>query len=198
MDIELIGVAPAAPIGIVGYSAHCDAWAQDTESGMILISLLGPHTVLQAVWGVLIAGQVIELSDRTTLHRQLDLKAAEENGPGATGLRYQHSIARFSDIEQAHLVMIAGTATVQVEPGQRSYLLTADWQGDPARFFAFWNRSVPIPARQAWAPHLWEAGLRHGVVRPIAAYGCHAWAIEPQAELWSEIIRKGVLNHLLK
>ena len=198
MDKELIGVAPAEPIGIVGYRAHCDAWAQDGESGMVLISLLGPHTVLQAVWGVLIAGQVIELSDGTMLHRQLDLKEAQEDGTGTTGLRYQHSIARFSEIEQAHLVMIAGTATVQMEPGQRSYLLAADLHGDPARFFAFWNRTVPIPARRAWAPHLWEAGLRQGVVRPIAAYGCHAWAIEPQPETWSEIIRKGVLDHLLK
>ena len=165
---------------------------------MVLISLLGPHTVLQAVWGVLIAGQVIELSDGTTLHRQLGLKSTEEAGSGTTGMRYQRSVARFSDIEQAHLVMIAGTATVQVEPGQRSYLLAGDWHGDPDRFFAFWNRTVPIPARQAWAPYLWDAGLRQGVVRPIAAYGCHAWAIEPQPEAWSEIIRKGVVDHLLK
>ena len=165
---------------------------------MVLISILGPHTVLQAVWGVLIAGQVIELNDGTILHRQLDLKAAEENGSETTGLRYQRAVARFSDIEQAHLVMIAGKATVQMEPGQRSYLLAADLHGDPERFFAFWNRTVPIPARRAWAPYLWEAGLRQGVVRPIAAYGCHVWAIDPQPEAWSEIIRKGVVDHKLK
>ena len=200
MDIELIGVRPAAPIGIVGYRAGCDAWAQDAESGsgMVLVSLLGPHTVLLAVWGQLIAGQVIELNDGTILHRPLGLKESEESGSGTTAVRYQRSVARFSDIEQAHLVMIAGTATIQVEPGQRSYLLTAGPLGDPARFFAFWNRTVPIPARRAWSPYLWSEGLNHGVVRPIAAYGSHAWAIEPQAEPWSEIIRKGVVDHKLK
>ena len=200
MDKELIGVTPAEPIGITGYRAHCDAWAQDAESGagMVLISLLGPHTVLQAVWGQLIAGHVIELNDGTTLHRQLGENRSEECASGTAGIRYQRSVVRFSDIEQAHLVMIAGTATIQVEPGQRSYLLAADWHGNPDRFFAFWNRSVPIPARRAWAPHLWEAGLRQSVVRPIAAYGSHAWAIEPQPEAWSEIVQRGVVDHKLK
>jgi len=198
MDNELIGVTPATPIGIAGYRARCDVWAQDEESGMVLISLLGPHTVLQAVWGVLIAGQTIELTDGTTLHRQSDLKQIEEGGPGTGKIRYHRSITRFSDIEQAHLVMTAETAIIQVEPGQRSYLLAADLQGDPDRFFAFWNRTVPLPARLSWAPYLWEAGLRQSVVRPIAAYGCHAWAIEPRPEQWSEIIRKGVVSQLLK
>ena len=200
MDKELIGVAPAEPIGIVGYRAGCDAWAQNAESGseMVLVSLLGPHTVLLAVWGQLIAGQVIELHDGTILHRPIDMKESEETGSGTTAVRYQRSVARFSDIEQAHLVMIAGSATIQVDPGQRSYLLAADLHGDPDRFFAHWNRTVPIPARSTWAPYLWEAGLRRGVVRPIAAYGCYAWAIEPHPEPWSEIIRKGVEDHILK
>ena len=198
MDKEIVGVVPAAPIGIVGYRAHCDAWAQDEERGMVLISLLGPPTVLQAVWGVLIAGQVIELADGTILHRQLDLKGAEESVARDTGSRYQRAAVRFNDIEQAHLVMIAGTATLQVEPGQRSYLLAADSHGDPERFFAFWNRAVPMPAREPWVPYLWEQGLRHGVVRPIAACGCHAWVIEPQPDAWSEIIRRGVVDHILK
>ena len=198
MESELIGVAPAEPIGIVGYRASCDAWAQDEESGMVLVALLGPHTVLLAVWGQLIAGQVIELSDGTILHRQFGAKESEETDSAAAKIRYQRSVVRFSHIEQAHLVMIAGSATLQVDPGQRSYLLAADLHGDRDRFFAHWNRSVPIPARQAWAPHLWEAGLRQSVVRPIAAYGSHAWAIEPQPEAWSEIVQRGVVDHKLK
>jgi len=198
MDKEIVGVAPAAPIGIVGYRAHCDAWAQDEESSMALLSLLGPHTVLHAVWGVLIAGQVIELADGTTLQRQTGRNERDEDNPATPGVRYPRAVARFSDIEQAHLVMIAGTATLQVEPGQRSYLLAAGSHGDPARFFALWNRTVPIPARPTWAPYLWEEGLRHGVVRPIAAYGCHAWAVEPQADAWGEIIQRGVESRILK
>jgi len=200
MTTNIIGVAPDEPIPIAGYRAFCDAWVQDedhTASGLVLVSFLGPHTVLQALWGQLIAGQSLELEGGTILHRQHKAAGADDGASASPNVRYHRAATRFAEIEQAHLVLVAEAATLQVTPGHRSYLLAARPEGDHQRFFAFWNRTVPLPARPTWAPYLWEEGLRRRTVRPLAAYGCHGWAIEPEVELWSEIIRVGVENDIL-
>jgi len=192
MNASLIAVAPAAPIAVVDYRAHCDAWAQD-EEGLVLVSFLGPHTVLQALWGHLTAGNTIELEGGTLLHRQKRTAGTEEqSAEGGYMVRYHRAAMRFAAIGQAHLVMVAEPATLQVVPGQRVYLLAAQPTGDPARFFALWNRALPLPARASWAPYLWREGLRRGAVRPIPAYGCYAWALEPQPDPWQDILRWGI------
>jgi len=197
MNSQMIGVAPAEPIPVVGYRAHCDVWALD-ENGLVLISLLGPHTVLQALWAQITAGHTVELANGTLLHRQNEAVHTEEReDEQACKIRYFRSVVRFPDIGQAHLVMVAEPATLLVRPGRRSYLLAAQGEGDPERFFALWNRSVPLPARRSWAEYLWTEGLRCGAVRIIQAYGCHAWAIEPEVEPWQEIIRWGIEDEML-
>ena len=196
MNNSLLAVAPAEPIAVVDFRAFCDAWAQD-EDGLVLVSFLGPHTVLQALWGHLTAGHVVELEGGTLLRRQTRVAQAEEQSAatpagGEYMVRYHRAAVRFAPIGQAHLVMVAEPATVHVGPGQRAYLLAAQPSGEPERFFALWNRAVPLPARTNWAPYLWQEGLRRGPVRPIAAYGCQAWAIEPQTQAWQEILRWGI------
>ena len=190
MSADIVGVAPAEPIAVVDYRAWCDVWAQD-EDGLVLVSFLGPHTVLQALWGQLLAGQTVELEGGTILRRQ-------HGSDGETKVRYQRAMVRFADIEQAHLVLVAEPATLEVGPGQRGYLLSSHERGDLERTFALWNRVVSLPARETWAQFLWEEGLRRGNVRPIAAYGCYAWAIEPETEPWEEIIQGGIEDGILK
>ena len=202
MTNHIVGVDPAEPIPVVDHRAYCDVWAQD-EDGLVLVSFLGPHTVLQALWAHLSAGHTIELAGGTLLHRQNQAAHAEEESSQAQAenaykIRYFRMVVRFVDIAQAHLVMVAEPATLQVRPGQRSYLLAAQLEGDAERFFALWNRSVPLPARESWAEYLWTEGLRRGPVRPIAAYGCLAWAIEPEPEPWQEIIAWGIEDRVLK
>lgn len=200
MIANIVGVAPDEPIAVAGYRAWCDAWAQDedhTASGLVLVSFLGPHTVLQALWGQLIAGQSVELADGTILTRQTRVATQEEPGTAPDKVSTHRAVTRFPGIEQAHLVMAAEQATLQAAPGQRSYLLAAHPDGDDPRFFALWNRTVPLPARPTWAPCLWKEGLVHRCVRPLAAYGCSAWAIEPELETWSEIIQAGVEDDVL-
>ncbi len=196
MTNHIVGVAPAEPIPVGDHRAYCDVWAQD-EDGLVLVSFLGPHTVLQALWAHLSAGHTVELAGGTLLHRQnLAARAEETEAENAYKIRYFRTVVRFVEIGQAHLVMVAELATLQVRPGQRSYLLAAQLEGDAERFFALWNRSVPLPARESWAEYLWREGLRRGPVRPIAAYGCHAWAIEP--EPWQEIIGWGIEDGMLQ
>ena len=192
MNANFVAVAPAEPISVVDYRAYCDAWVQH-EDGLALVSLLGPHTVLQALWGHLTAGHIVELEDGTLLHRQSRASDTEEqSAEEGYMVRYHRAAVRFADIGQAHLVMVAEPATLQVGPGQCAYLLAAQPAGDPERFFMLWNRAMPLPARAAWAMYLWREGLRRGAVRPIPAYGCHAWAIEPQLDPWKDILRWGI------
>ena len=182
-----IAVSPSEPVLISGYRAWCDAWAQDDEgAGLILASFLGPHTVVQALWAILVAGQPLELADRTILRRQ-----QREDAPKT---RFLKQAVRFSEIEQAHLVMVAESATLQVTPGSTGYLLGQD----PTRFFAIWNRVLPLPARGPWATFLWAEGLRLECVRPIRSYGCQAWAIEPEVETWSQILQGGIEDNVLR
>ena len=112
-------------------------------------------------------------------------------------VRYQRASMRFAQIEQAHLVVIAEPATLHAASGHRAYLVASQVRGDLGRFFAVWNKVVSLPARPDWARYLWEAGLRRGGIKPMAAYGCCAWSIEPQSETWSEIIRRGIEDHVL-
>lgn len=189
VNADTVAVSPAEPIDVMGHRAACDVWAKD-ENGLVLVSFLGPHTVLQALWGQLLAGQTVELAGGVLLHRQ---HGTEEESK----VRYHRSVVRFADIEQAHLVLVAECATLAAAPGQREYLLASHEREDPERFFAFWNRAVSLPARREWAQFLWERGLRHGSVRPIAAYGCCAWAIEPEIEPWEAIIRGGIEDGIL-
>lgn len=192
MNATLVVAAATEPIPVVDHRAYCDAWAQDDE-GLVLVSFLGPHTVLQALWGHLTAGHVIELDGGTLLRRQSHTACAEEQATeGSYPVRYQRAAVRFPAIGQAHLVMVAEPATLLVGSGQRGYLLAASPTGDPGRFFALWNRAVPLPARETWATYLWTEGLRRGPIRPIPAYGCHTWAIEPTLEPWQDILRWGV------
>ena len=129
MKTDIVGAALHEPVAVLGYRAWCDAWAQDEDqmaSGLVLVSFLGPHTVLQALWGVLIAGQSVELEDETILYRQMGVMPEEEAGSAPKKVRTHRAVTRFPDIEQAHLVMVAEQATLQAAPGQRSYLLAAD------------------------------------------------------------------------
>ena len=201
MTTNVIGVAPAEPIAVAGYRAFCDVWVQDEDpaaaSGLVLVSFLGPHTVLQALWGQLTAGQSLELGGGIILYRQMRVATEDEPVSAPGKVRYHRAAMRFAEIEQAHLVMVAEAATLQVTPGHISYFLSATPEGDHQRFFAFWNRTVPLPARPTWAPYLWEEGLRRRTVRTLAAYGCHGWAIEPVVETWSEIIQVGVESDIL-
>jgi len=191
--MNLLGVAPAEPLAIVGHRAFCDVWAQGEEGdnrGLVLVSFLGPYTVLQSLWAQLLAGQSVELAGGIILRRQTGSTQPDE--PDLTPVRYHRATTRFAEIEQAHLVLVVETATLQLAAGQTGYFLAPGPQGDPERFFDYWNRIVPLPARPAWAPYLWGEGLRKGSIRPIAAYGCQCWAIDPATELWSEIIRAGI------
>ncbi len=198
MTTPITGVSPLAPVTVGGHRGWCDAWAQD-EAGLVLASFLGPVTVLQAIWGHLVAGHYVELEGETFLHRQHTVAYFEgEADKGEYKVRYHHTIVRFPQLEQGHLVMVAEPATLMVEPGQTGYLLAAQEDGDPGRFFALWNRLVPLPARQEWALYLWREGLRRECLRPIEAGGCHAWAIEPQTEPWVEIIRQGIESKVLR
>ena len=198
MTTNLVGVAPAEPIAVVDYRAFCDVWAQD-ESGLVLVSFLGAHTVLQSLWGQLTAGHTIELAGGTILRRQnRGAYSDESNTEGEYAVRYARAAVRFPGINQAHLVLVAEPATVQVAPGQIGYLLASQGEGDPARFFAIWNRVVALPARSAWATVLWREGLRRDAIKPIAAYGCYAWAIDPQVDAWKNILRWGIEDGELK
>jgi len=186
-------VSPAHPVLVSGYRASCDVWACDDQAGngLVLVSFLGVYTVIQALWGTLVAGRALELQDHTTLRRIP--KGENKSHP----TRYRHTITRFPQIEQAHLVMVAQSATLQVQSGERGYLIAAN---EPAsdRFFAVWNRCLTLPARSVWAPFLLKEGLRHGCVRPIAGYGCHAWAIEPAVETWASTIQGGIEDGVLQ
>ena len=172
------------PILIAGYRASCDMWAYDDQigRGFVLVSFLGVYTVLQALWGTLIAGRVLELEDRTLLHR---IPRGDKN---EYPVRYRHNIARFPQIEQAQLVMIIESATLDLQSEQRAYLFNPDVE----RFFAFWNKCLIIPAREEWASFLLKEGLRRGCVRKIPSYGCEVLAIEPDPEPWAQIILGGI------
>ena len=201
MTTDLVGVAPGAPLPVRDYRACCDVWALD-EDGLVLASFLGPHTVLQSVWAQLMAGQFVELDGGTILRRQNTLPGAQEarsstDPEGNYKVRYQRASVRFAQIEQAHLVVIAEPATLHAASGHRAYLVAPHMRGDLERFFAVWNKVVSLPARPDWARYLWEAGLRRSSIKPIAAYGCCAWSIEPQSETWSEIIWEGIEDHVL-
>jgi hypothetical protein len=192
MTDKLVGVDPAEPIPVIDYRAFCDVWAQD-ESGLVVVSFLGAHTVVKSLWGHLTAGHTIELAGGTVLRRQNRCAYSDESNPeGEYAVRYARAVVRLAGINQTHLVMVAEPATVQAAPGQIGYLLASQDDGDPARFFALWNRVVALPARSAWATYLWAEGLRHGAITPIAAYGCYVWAINPLVEPWQDILRGGI------
>ncbi len=151
------------------------------------------------MWGHLTAGHTIELAGGTVLRRQNRCAYSDESNPeGEYAVRYARAAVRLAGINQTHLVMVAEPATVQVAPGQIGYLLASQGEGDPARFFALWNRVVALPARSAWATYLWTEGLRRGAITSIAAYGCHAWAIDPQIDAWRNILRWGIEDGELK
>ena len=118
MTNHIVGVAPAEPIPVVDHRAYCDVWAQD-EDGLVLVSFLGPHTVLQALWAHLSAGHTVELAGGTLLHRQnLAAHAEETEAENAYKVRYFRTVVRFVEIGQAHLVMVAEPGTWQARMKQ--------------------------------------------------------------------------------
>jgi len=181
-------VCPSDPVPIIGYRAYCDAWAND-DQGLVMASFLGPITVLKSVWAHLVGQRSIELADGTWLWCQDRMLASKDK----ESIRYMRSIERFPGIEQAHLVLVIESATLQVRQGQKAYVLASDPFGpEMERFFAFWNRVLPLPARESWSEYMWNEALDRHLVRSLGCYGCHGWSVNPEVEPWWEIIRDGI------
>lgn len=192
---ELVGVAPAEPLEVARYrSVYCDAYAMDMNSvhnGLVMASFVGPVTALKSLWASLVQGQRVSLQTRDyfALWCQPDRQGTKEN---PIDVRYLRTIERLPDTEQAHLVFIIESATLQVRYGMTAYHLSAGPEPELDRFFALWNKAVQLPARPEWAGYLWERGRYLRGIVPCKAYGCHCWLISPELHHWAAIIRDGL------
>jgi hypothetical protein len=193
-------VAPARPLNVAGFRAWADVYAMADE-GLALVSLLGAQTAVEAVWAYLVAGeQAIELEGGVRLRRMRPLAhSSGQADEAAREVRYRRCTARLPECAAVHLVLAADVATLDgAAMGRPAFLVTAGEAGDPARFWALWNRVCPLPALPTWAESLWQAGLRAGAIRRLAAvWGCCAWRIAPDEAAWQTIIEDGLRHGAL-
>ena len=187
-------VAPAEPVQVAGFRAWLDAYAM-MDGGLVLTSILGAQTAVEAVWAYLVGDHSLELADGTLLRRLREIHrqgAAEETE--TREVHYRKHAVRLPESEVVHLVLVADIATLDgVMSGWPACLVASDPTGDSARFWAFWNKVCPLPALPAWTDYLWQQGLRRGLVQPLEhIHGCHAWRIDPDPDTWGAIITAGL------
>lgn len=188
----------APPVQVAGYRCWADAYAV-SEDGFVFASLLGAVTVTEAVWAYLVGSSGLELANGVALSRILDRPSMRQDEHGepvdeAIKVHYRKTVARLPDSEAAHTLVVAETATLPgVNPDIPAYLISDSPAGDLPRFFAIWDKLLPIPARPAWADFLWKSGLRWGLIAPLPeTRGCHAWQITPDRDTWQTLITGGV------
>lgn len=197
---DSIYVAPAEPVQVAGYRAYTDVYVIDPAWGLVMVSLLGAQTVVEAVWAHLVGNNVIELANRVSLYRgdKLPIGGGEDGAVEILDVAYRKQSVRLKESETVHLVLQSDLARLDLaRPGVPAYLIAENENPDINRFWAFFNKITPIPAQPAWAPYLWKQGLRWELAQPVDSYGCRAWRIDPDPDIWSKIVSGGIEDGVL-
>jgi len=188
---------PAEPVQVGGYRCWSDAYAQADE-GFVFASLLGAATVVEAVWSYLVAASGVGLTNDVFLSRALEMQSTRDKDK-TLKVHYRKTAIRLPESEAAHLLVVSELATLSgVSRELPAYLIADNPAGDLDRFWAFWNKLVPLPALADWAGFLWKVGLRHELIKPVAeVHGCYAWEIAPDTGEWGKLLTGGIEDGVL-
>lgn len=129
---------------------------------------------------------------------EIEIPAEEDGEPSKRRyhLSYERKLVRLPVGTEVGL--IAQDATVDARYGRFGYLVffpDAPKEQRQALFFHMWGCVTGLPARREWTPLLWTVGLKMGLIKPLSAYNCKGWRIDPRRDLpdgkpgWSRVLQ---------
>jgi len=205
-------------VAVEGERAYCPFYALDPELGLVVASVVTTSQEIGLrVAARLVAGQAVVLDNGSpggiVLQRQKEVEIPLPKDPaqgedGAPVIRYKAAYTRAHPLRLETGVgyetcVLHRDATVHASPSHWGYLLRLPGTSEPqfrARFLHLWGRVTGLPARPAWAPSLWNMGLRLELIVPLQAFGCEAWRIDPRWDRpggvagWREVLKTIVLT----
>ena len=179
------------PVPVPGYRAHIDRYVVDDKQ-VVYLSLLGPFSVVKAIWATLMQGNSTELwtsfwAKRLTL----------DGNPNA----YFTKTSLLPDTEHAHLVTVCQQATPQAFPEGPLYGVFpggGDATAQEASLYIRLRQLGHLPIKREWMPWLTHEITRQGLLvdlthhRDARLLDCDAFRLSLESDRWEAILSRGI------
>jgi len=163
-----------SPISFAGLAGYCTGWAGD-EQGTVYASFIGRQTAVTGIWAAFQDHEVLSIMDAEL--RKLEVE----------GAKYHTLKTRLPESGWMHLVLLHTQATVYNLPDEDFYVIDDDRRLQ--RFWAMWNRALPLPASPEWTARLWDLGRSYGLIYQLPAQGVQCWKVEADHDAWLRILQ---------
>lgn len=174
-------------IRCAGFGAAVDACVTDRNE-LWFVSMLGNQQSLRALWARLLKGEPAVISEDVFTGGHLYTLASDARA----ALRFHAT--RLPVTGAMHALLVPDAALYATE--RQDFLLLARSEAEaPDLHYRFLSRRIDLPLHASWTRWLWERGLQSGEVRPLDAFGIHAWRCIPDLDALQPALARALRGH---